>query len=397
VDTATATGPLAGLKVVDLTSNVLGPLCTQILGDMGADVVKVEAPPGDPTRHIGLARSPAMGAHFLSLNRNKRSAVLDLKEPQARAALLKLVETTDVLVHSIRFGAAERLGIGYAQIGPRNPRLVYASAAGYRQDSSRRDWPAYDDVIQGASGMAALNQQDGEPRYFPMLICDKLCGHILASAIGMALYARERTGKGQQVHVAMMDAMVAFTLLEHLQGAVLGDRSAGLGYQRVLTPHRRPYRTKDGYIAVIAATDAQWRRLFAALDRPDLAEDRRFISIASRHTNIDPLLEILVEELTKHTTAEWRRRLDAADIPNGEVNGMEDLLGHPYLEESGFFMEGQHPTEGDFMTMAAFPEFSATSPSVRRLPPRLGEHTREVLAEAGLSEREIDGVTAAKA
>jgi crotonobetainyl-CoA:carnitine CoA-transferase CaiB-like acyl-CoA transferase len=323
--------------------------------------------------------------------------VLDLKEPQARAALLKLVETTDVLVHSIRFGAAERLGIGYAQIGPRNPRLVYASAAGYRQDSSRRDWPAYDDVIQGAIGMAALNQQDGEPRYFPMLICDKLCGHILASAIGMALYARERTGKGQQVHVAMMDAMVAFTLLEHLQGAVLGDRSAGLGYQRVLTPHRRPYRTKDGYIAVIAATDAQWRRLFAALDRPDLAEDRRFISIASRHTNIDPLLEILVEELTKHTTAEWRRRLDAADIPNGEVNGMEDLLGHPYLEESGFFMEGQHPTEGDFMTMAAFPEFSATSPSVRRLPPRLGEHTREVLAEAGLSEREIDGVTAAKA
>jgi crotonobetainyl-CoA:carnitine CoA-transferase CaiB-like acyl-CoA transferase len=373
---------------------VLGPVCTQILGDMGADVIKVEAPGGDTSRHIGPARSPAMGSHFLNLNRNKRSAMLDLKQPAARAALLRLIDKADVLVHSIRFGAAERLGIGYAQIGSRNPRLIYASAGGYRQDSARRDWPAYDDVIQGVSGMAALNEKDGEPRYFPMLICDKLCGYILASSIAMALYARERTGKGQQVHVAMMDAMVAFTILEHLQGAVLDDRSHKLGYQRVLTPHRRPYRTLDGYISVIAATDAQWHRLFAAMDRADLAEDPRFRSITARDRNIDAILAILVDEMQKRTTADWRVRLDAADIPNGEVNAMEDLLGHPYLADSEFFSRGKHPTEGALMTMAGFPQFSSTKASIRRLPPRLGEHTREVLAEAGLSALEIDEAVA---
>jgi crotonobetainyl-CoA:carnitine CoA-transferase CaiB-like acyl-CoA transferase len=388
-----AQGPLAGLRVVDLTSNVLGPSCTQILGDMGADVIKVEAPEGDTTRHIGLARNPAMGSYFLNLNRNKRSAVLDLKQPKARAALLKLIETADVFVHSIRFGAAERLGIGYAAVGARNPRLVYASAGGYRQDSSRRDWPAYDDVIQGVSGLAAMNKQGGEPRYIPMVICDKLCGQILASAIGMALYARERTGKGQEVHVAMMDAMVGFMLLEHLQGGVLGDFSRGLGYSRTLSPHRRPYRTQDGYISVLAATDAQFRRLFAALDRPELAEDPRFVDIAARDRNIDALYEILTQEIERHTTAEWRARFEAADLPNGEVNAMDDLLDHPYLAEGGFFGKVEHPTEGRFVTMSAFPQFSLTKPSIRRLPAGLGEHTREVLAEAGLSAAEIDKLT----
>ena len=389
-------GPLAGVRVIDLTSNVLGPSCTQILGDMGADVIKVEAPEGDTTRHIGLARSPAMGSYFLNLNRNKRSVVLDLKRPEARAALQKLIAAADVLVHSIRFGAAERLGLGYAQVGPAHPRLVYASAGGYRQDSSRRDWPAYDDVIQGVSGLAALNRQGGEPRYIPMVICDKLCGQILASSIGMALYARERTGKGQQVHVAMMDAVVGFTLLEHLQGGVLGYFSRGVGYSRTLSPHRRPYRTQDGYISVLAATDAQFRRLFVAMDRPQLADDPRYATIAARDRNIDALYEMLTQEMQKHTTAEWRARFDVADLANGEVNAMEDLLDNPYLAETGFFGKVEHPTEGPFMTMSAFPQFSATKPSIRRLPARLGEHTREVLTEAGLSAAEIDKLATPK-
>lgn len=375
------TGPLAGIRVIDLTINVLGPVCTQILGDMGADVIKIEAPGGDYMRHLGPSRSDGMGVFFLNINRNKRSALLDLKQTEARTTLHRLIETADVFVHSMRPKAAERLGVDYQTLSTKNPRLVYASAGGYRKDSSRRDWPAYDDVIQGASGIAAMNKIDGEPRYFPTVICDKLCGYILASSIGMALYSRERTGAGQEVHVAMMDTMVGFNMIEHLWSGVLDEAEKGLGYSRMLTPHRRPYQTLDGYVSLLAVTNDQWQRLLTAVDRADLVGDPRFTEIGPRASNIDELYAIVVEQMKKRTTGDWIKRLDEAEIPNGVVNDFQDLLVDEYLAESRFFRRMQHPTEGRVVSMAVPVSFSKTAASIHRLAPRLGEHTEEILNE----------------
>lgn len=375
-------GPLAGYRVLDLSVNVLGPVATQILGDMGADVIKIETPDGDYTRQIGPSRSPKMGALFLNSNRNKRSVVLDLKKPGDKAALLDLVRSADVLVHSMRPGAAERLGMDYAQIRAVNPRIIHASASGFRLDSERRDWPAFDDVIQGASGIAGMMARaTGEPRYYPTVIADKLCGYILASSIAMALVWRERTGHGQQVNVPMMDAMVGFNLVEHLWGATLDQPELGLGYSRVFSPHRRPYPTLDGHVCVMAVMDGQWLRLFDAIGRPELAADPRFLSAELRTANIDALYGILAEAIAGETTATWRRRFDAADVPNGPANSLEDLLVEPYLVQTGYFQHHQHPSEGAFVTTRIPVEFSDSPGRVRRLPPRLGEHTEEVLAE----------------
>lgn len=375
------TGPLAGIRVIDLTINVLGPVCTQILGDMGADVIKVEAPKGDDMRRIGPSRSEGMGAFFLNMNRNKRSIVLDLKETTGQATLQRLIEGADVLVHSMRPSAAERLGISYREVAQSNPRLVYASAGGYRKDSSRRDWPTFDDVIQGASGVAAMNRLDGEPRYFPTVICDKLCGYILASSVGMALYARARTGEGQEVHVAMMDAMAGFNMIEHLWGGVLDEPELGMGYSRMLTPHRRPYRTLDGYISVLAVTNEQWQRLFVAMDRSDLVGDPRFSKMEARVQNIDALYAIVVQEMARRSTDEWLKRLAAADIPSGRVNDFQALYDDDYLRETDFFRRLPHPTEGRIVSMAPAASFSKTAASIHRLAPRLGEHTEEILSE----------------
>ncbi len=388
-------GPLSGFRIIDLSINVLGPVATQILGDMGADVIKVESPEGDHTRHVGPSRSEAMGVFFLNLNRNKRSVVLDLKKPEARNALFRLVETADVFIHSMRPSAAERLGIDYAAIAAINPSLVYASASGYRPESSRRNWPAFDDVIQGMSGVAAMNGRNhGEPRYFPTVIADKHCGYVLASAVSMALLWRERTGRGQEVHVPMLESMVTFNMLEHLWGGVLDDPAHGLGYSRMFTPHRRPYRTSDGYICLLANTDEQWRRMFDVIGRPDMANDPRFAKVNARSQNIDTLYGVLSERMEQETTAEWRRRLDAADIPNGPVQDFNDLLEDPYFKETSFFQRTTHPTEGKFMTTSIPVAFSESAGSIRRLAPRLGEHTREVLEGCGLASAEIDAASA---
>src|SRR5579875_592229 len=301
-------GPLAGVRVVDLTSAVLGPLATQYLGDMGA--------------------------YFLNINRNKKSIVLNLKREAARAALFRLVATADVFVHNMRLSAAARLGLDYAAIAAVNPRIVYAAASGFARAGAYRDRAAFDDVIQGESGLAALlGGPGGEPRYVPMAICDKLCGYVLAGAVAMALFARERSGEGQEVHVPMLETMIAFNLADHLWHGVLAEPQKGLGYPRMLTPHRRPFPTADGHICILETTDRQWRNLFAAIDRPELAADARFATIARRTDNIGELYALVGEQLRRRTTAEWRRRLDAFDVPNGVVHSLEDLLAEPYLRE----------------------------------------------------------------
>ncbi|MES2183990.1 MAG: CoA transferase [Pseudomonadota bacterium] len=393
---APATGPLAGMRVVDLTINVLGPVCTQILGDMGADVIKVEAPGGDQNRRNGPARSENMAVFFLVMNRNKRSVELDLKQPEALEALMRIVETADVFVHSLRASAAERLGIGYAAVRKRNPRIVYASAPGFRGDGPRKDDPAFDDVIQGACGIAAMNRDlNGDPRYFPTVIADKFCGYVLASSISMALLHRERTGEGQQVEVPMFETMLQFSLFEHLWEGALGDKDEGLGYSRMFSPHRRPYVTQDGYICVLAVNDIQWRRLLGAIGLAEVAQDTRFSTMTSRMQHINELYGMLGEQLRHKTTAEWTAILNAADVPNGPVNTLPELLRDDYLRDTDFFKHYEHPTEGPLVMTSIPVRFSASPGGYRRPPPRVGEHTSEVLQSVGYGVEQLQALAGA--
>jgi crotonobetainyl-CoA:carnitine CoA-transferase CaiB-like acyl-CoA transferase len=387
------TGPLSGIRVIDVTTVVLGPFASQTLGDMGADVIKVETIEGDSTRVIGPSRTPGMGSYFANLNRNKRSLAIDLKKPAAREALLRLVETADVFLHNMRLGAASRLGLDYPTLSARNPRLIYAAASGFRKGSSMQEFPAYDDLIQGVSGIASLNAgADGAPRYFPTVVVDKLTGVTLASMIGMALFHRERTGEGQEIHLPMMETILSFTLVEHLMHGTLGEPEKGLCYPRMLTPHRRPYQTKDGYISVIAHSNAQWGKLFEAMGVPHLIDDPRFNSVPARSANIDAVYATLTEGMKQRTTEEWLAELRPADIPCGKANRLDELFGDDYLTETGYFEPHDHPVEGKVVIPAIPARFSKSPPSVHRPWPKLGEHTREILAEAGCTEAEIEQI-----
>src|ERR1700684_272831 len=280
-------GPLAGIRVLDLTSVVAGPLATQMLGDMGADVIKIEAPEGDAPRHTGPARSPNMAALFMGLNRSKRSLVLDLKKPAAAAALWRLIDGADVFVHSMRPQKIDKLGFAHRAACVRNPRLVYAALHGYRDGGPYSGQPAYDDVIQGQSGIAALMAKvAGEPRYAPMIIADKTCALAIVGAVCAALFARERTGRGQFVEIPMFEKMVSFVLGEHLFGHNFVPPMGNLGYTRVLASWRRPYKTKDGYLCMMAYTEAQWRKFWTVAGQPEVSDDPRFNSIASRSHNV---------------------------------------------------------------------------------------------------------------
>jgi crotonobetainyl-CoA:carnitine CoA-transferase CaiB-like acyl-CoA transferase len=390
-------GPLAGIRVIDLTTIVLGPVGTQLLGDWGAEVIKVEPPEGEAMRGLGPARNPGMAAYFLNINRNKKSLVLDLKKPAAVAALLKLAETADAFVHNMRPSAVERLGIDYKAVSAANPRIVYAWASGYRPDGPYRDRAAFDDVIQGEAGMASINaaqtgDQKGVPRYLPMAVSDKICGYQLASAVGMALFHRERTGEGQEVHIPMMETMAAFNMVDHLWHGVLGEPEKGLGYPRMFTPYRRPYATSDGYVCLLATTDRQWKGLFGAIDHPEMADDPRYATIVGRTQHIDALYALIAECMLTRTTVEWRERLDAFDVPNGAVNDMQGVVADKYLNETGFYQRMEHPSEGPVVMMAIPTQFYGTPGGIERLAPRLGEHNDEILRQLGYSDAEISAL-----
>ncbi len=400
--TAPPTGPLAGVRVLDLTSVILGPYATQILGDYGADVIKVEPPAGDNMRSAAPFRHHGMGHIFIQLNRNKRSVVLDLKHPRGHEALLRLVEHSDVLVHNLRPQAMGRLRLGYEEVRTVNPEIVYVGAYGFRADGPYGAKAAYDDVIQGLIALPwILGEATGDrPRYVPSTICDRVTGLNAVNAVLAALLHRERTGMGQAVEVTMFEALTEFVLSDHMGGETWSPAVGPMGYPRLLAPDRNPMRTKDGYVAMIVYNDRQWRSFLAAIGRPELlADDQRFTTLESRSRHVADVYHWLAEEVATRTTAEWLELLDAADVPAMPIHSLESLLHDPHLDATEFFRLVDHPTEGEIRMMEVPSRWSRSEPSLRRHAPLLGEHSAEVLGEAGYTPDEIEqlavaGVTA---
>ena len=381
------TGPLAGLRILDLTTIILGPYATQILGDMGADIIKVEGPEGDTTRYITPGRHHGMSGTLVNINRNKRSLVLDLKQPAARDALLKLAEGADALIHNIRPQAMARLGLSYADVAAVKPDIVYCACVGFGHDGPYAGRPAYDDLIQGASGTAALNaRMHGEPLYFPGVMADKITGLAAVNAMVAALLHRERTGQGQDVEVPMFETLVSFNMAEHGADFLFEPPEAEFGYARVLTPNRRPYRTKDGYVCMLPYNDRQITGFFGLMGQPELMDDPRFCDIGARARNIHELYGLIAEAAPSKTTQEWLDLCLEANIPATAVFDLSDAREEPHLKATGFLAEREHPTEGRYRAVGIPPRFSKTPCTIRRDAPNLGEHSAEVLREAGIGD-----------
>jgi crotonobetainyl-CoA:carnitine CoA-transferase CaiB-like acyl-CoA transferase len=391
------TGPLDGVRVLDLTTILLGPFATQILGDMGADVIKVESPGGDAMRDVGPPPADGMGAVFLGANRNKRSIVLDLKQQIARAALLRLAAGADVFVHNMRPQAIERLGLGYDDVVKVRTDIIYCGSYGFGASGPYGNKAAFDDMIQAASGLAALQNRAAAPRYVTSAVADKITGMAVVNAILMALFHRERSGRGQCVEVPMFETLVNFNMVEHLYGRVYEPPRGRTGYPRTLSPDRRPYATKDGYIGVLPYTDRQWKAFFELAERPDLAVDPRYQSMNKRLMNIDALYADVSDVLAKRTSAQWLQALDAANIPAMPVHDPDALPEDAHLVAEEFWELRNDPELGQLRFPGPSAHFSATPGEFRRLPPRLGEHSVAVLSEAGYREEEIDGMLAAGA
>jgi crotonobetainyl-CoA:carnitine CoA-transferase CaiB-like acyl-CoA transferase len=390
--TNTNNGPLSGIRVADLTAVLLGPFATQILGDHGADVIKIEGPDGDTTRDIGPKRSDKMATIYLNANRNKRSLCIDLKSENGKEAFVDFLKTVDVFVHNMRPSAVARLGLDYESVRKINPAIIYCGAYGFSQDGPYANKPAYDDMIQGISGIAsAQSKLMGRPGYLPTVIADKATGLTVVYAVSMALFHRERTGEGQEIKIPMFETMVQFHMLEHLYGQNFVPSIGTAGYPRATSPTRHPYKTKDGkMIGVLPYVDKQWKLFFEIAGCPEMMEDPRFSDIASRLANIDTLYEMLSDIVLTRNAEEWLTDLEAASIPCVPINSPEDLLDDPHLLETGFWQNQTHPTEGELRYTGIPTEFSQTPGNIRRHAPNLGEHSIEVLREAGISQKRID-------
>jgi crotonobetainyl-CoA:carnitine CoA-transferase CaiB-like acyl-CoA transferase len=383
-------GALSGVKILELTSVVLGPWAVQILADMGAEVIKVEAPFGDSNRQLGAYRNKGMAALYLSNNRNKRSLVLDLKQDSAREALLAIVKECDVFVHNNRPQVMTKLNLEYEDIKAVKPDIVYCGTYGYSKHGPYGQKGALDDSIQAVSGIANLNELVlGEPRYLPTVVADKTTAITVVYAILAALFHRERTGVGQEIEVPMFETMVSFVMAEHLWGETFEPPLGEAGYTRLMSHHRKPYKTKDGYIAVLPYMNDHWRVFCEKAGREDLIEDERFKDLSSRVTNIDETYSETGKILATKTTQEWLDLFSDTRVPVIVVNSLEDLFTDPHLEAVNFWTLFEHPSEG-MLKLPGFPaRFSETPASIRRHPPKLGEHSIEILKEAGLEEEVI--------
>ena len=388
-------GPLDGIRILDMTNVGYGPVACQILGDYGADVIKVESKDGDITRGIAPYRNKGMGHFFVMANRNKRCLVLDLKDERGREALLRLVETADVVISSIRPAAMERMGLSHEHCRAVNSRIIYVALVGFGQDGPYAKRPAYDDIIQGVSGMAAMQGgRNGPPAFVNASVCDKICSQVAAHATMAALFARERTGEGQRVEVPMFEAMVGFNLVEHHSGQAFDPPLGPAGYERSMVAYRRPYETVDGYVCALPYNTKQWRAFFSLMGRPDMLHDPRVIDAKIGSEKIGELYEMVSELVRDWKTADLLVALEKADVPHGEAIALGDLEENQHLREVGFFQLHDHPSEGHVKLTAPPMKFSETPLEIRKLPALLGEHSVEVLLEAGYSDAEISCLVA---
>ncbi|MFM9938245.1 MAG: CaiB/BaiF CoA transferase family protein [Hyphomicrobiaceae bacterium] len=387
---------LKGFRIVDITTIILGPFATQILGDLGAEIIKIEALDGDMNRAIPPQGAPGIGGVYANNNRNKRSLAVDLKQDAGKDILRRLLQTSDALVHNMRQDALDRLGFGWETVHALNPRLVYCAALGYGSDGPYAGKPAYDDIIQAGGGIAGMTaKRDGTPAYNPTVTADKVAALHTVYAVLAALLHRERTGgEGQLVEMPMLEAIAAFSLNEHLMGAAFAD-GAKLGYHRTLSKNRKPYKTRDGHVAVLPYTTAQWGRAMQAIGREDIAAEPWFADNALRSQRSDQLYTILGDALAARTSKEWLVLFEGLDIPCGPVNSLEDLLEDPHLKAVGFFE----------------PNYAAPTPVIRSLrqpviyrglareadavPPRLGADTAALLADLGFADADVAKLAAA--
>jgi len=380
---------LEGIRVVDLTTVIFGPYCTQILADLGADVIKIEpATIGDASRNIGKsACTPLMGALHMRMNRGKRSVVWDLKNSEGREAFERLVETADVIIHNIRPDAVSRSNIDYETIRSIKPDIVYVHCTGFDTAGPYSGLPAYDDIIQAASGAASLLPLvDGNPspRFVPMAYADKVSGLHAVYAVQAALIHRLRTGEGQQVEVPMLEAIASFNLLEHLYERTFEPAIGTTGYKRQLDPSRQPMKTKDGYIVIAPYQDGRWISFLQLAKLEHVLDEPGLTNLAERRENADRLYDYMAQVLPERTTSEWLELLGQRGIPASRVNTLDDLLHDPQLKASGLFVEREHPTEGMYIEVAAPVKFSSHKLELRRHAPLIGEHTDEVMKELGL-------------
>lgn len=391
-----AGGPLDGVRVLDLTSVVVGPLATQIMADHGADVIKIEAPTGDIVRTLaGRGVTANMSGKFLHLNRNKRSIALDLKQEAARAALMRLIEGADVLIWNMRPPAMARLGLEYEDVRRVNPRIIYCGMFGFGQDGRYRDKPAYDSIIQGSAGIAALHHRvTGEPRYLPMVIADRTVGLIAVQMILMALYHRTRSGEGQAIEIPMFENIVKSVLEEHMYLKTFDPPLGPSGDPRLLDAEARPLATRDGWICISGNTDGQAFAIFDAIGKPELKTDPRFNSVAARFKNTAEYFRIRAEGLRQKTTAEWLEIFDATDVPAMPFQTLDDLMHDPHLQDIGFFMLIEHPTEGRIWNMRLPNKLSGGVRRDFRAAPKIGEHSIEILREAGFDDAAIEAMVA---
>lgn len=385
---------LEGIRVVDLTTVIMGPFATAQLGVLGADVIKVESAIGDNVRHIAPMKSPAMGAGYLNANRCKRSVVLDLKTPDGNAALMKILESADVLVTNMRRQALSRLGLDRETICARFPKLIHCCAVGFGRGGPYENDAAYDDVVQALSGFASVNaDKDGAPRFVPQIIVDKLSGLFIVEGLLSALLHRERTGNAVPFELPMMEAASYFLMTEHLQGQTHQPPIGEPGYARLMNPYRRPYRTSDGYVAVLPYADKHWPKMLKLIGREEVLQEDWFQTTTERSKRVRDLYQMVDEAMPAKTTDEWLALFREADIPCGAVNTMESLLEDPQIVETEVFQSQEHPTEGPLRFMRHPLAFDM--PSQPETPaPGLGEHTSEVLEEAGMSQQEICALVA---
>lgn len=387
-----ATGPLVGLRILDLTTVLMGPFATGVLGDMGADVIKVESPDGDIIRQVGPSRSGEMGGMFLHANRSKRSIVIDLKSESGRQALLRLAESTDIFVSNVRPQAMARLGLDYESLCAVNKRIIYVSMVGYGSGGPYADRPAYDDLIQAAVGIPHLigTSGDGSPRYVPINIADRMVGLHAASAILAAVLFRQKSGSGQHIEIPMFETLATVVLGDHMGGLTYEPPLDQGGYARLLSNQRRPFRTADGHLAVLLYSDRHWRDFFTVTGQHAVLNDERFASHAGRIRHANVLNERLASILLSRGTSEWCDLLTTLDVPHTRVHTLESLVDDAHLHAIDFFALVDHPVEGRVRTLRIPSRWSESQPDPIRLAPRKGEHSREILLEGGYDEECIE-------